>query len=106
MSFTPEQRKNRRYKKVQNLFSDLAPVWLMNDSYRSFRDSFFFNAVYCHSVHGWLNQRLRYDTFNDVLYRLGETRMSETEVLPLEEQAPYVSGNEVACIPNNPGNRY
>jgi hypothetical protein len=105
MSFTHEQRIDRRNIKVQTIFSDLAPVWLLNDTYHSEKDSFIFNMVYRNSVHGWINQRMRYDSFNDVLYRLGETNLPEADVLQLEGQSPYISGNGEASIPNNPGNR-
>ena len=105
MSITREQLIDKRYKRVQETFFDLAPVWLINDKYRSREDSFFFNLVYCHPVHGWIDQHIRYDTFNDVLYHMGEARVSENAVLQLQDLDPYVSGSRAACTPNNPANR-
>ena len=106
MSNTHEQLLARRDKKVQAMFSTLAPVWLTHDSYRSREDSFLFNLAYCHPVDGWISERIRYDTYSDVLYHMGEMYMSEAAVLEIQDKDPYVSGNGIASIPNNPANRY
>src|SRR5579859_7118592 len=104
MTTTRESLMAKRYQKVQATFADLAPLWMINDEYHPSVDSFFFNVVYCHPVHGWINQHVRYDIFNDVLYHYGDSRVDEAAVLCLQENDPFVSGNGEASIPNNPGN--
>ena len=106
MSISREQLVAKRDKKVQDMFGTLAPVWLVNDKYKSPEDSFFFDVIYCHPVDGWINEHIRYDTFNDVLYHLGERYLSEEAALEIQDVDPYVSGSGTASIPNNPANRY
>ena len=103
-SITHEQRLLNRDKKVQTTFGNVAPLWLISDEYRRRDNSFLFNVVYYHPVHGWINEHIRYDTFNDVLYHMGETRVSEESVLGLQDRDPYISGNGAGSTPNNPGN--
>jgi len=105
MTATRESLMAKRYQKVQATFADLAPLWVLNDTYRPKVDSFFFNVVYCHPVHGWINQRVRYDTFNDALYHIGESTVSQEALLLLEENDPFVSGNGTASVPNHPRTR-
>jgi hypothetical protein len=105
MSLNRAQMMAQRDKKVQNVFLDYAPVWLIKDEYRSRKDSFFFNIVYCNPVHSWINGHYQYDVFNDNLYQLGETRVAEQLLLEIQEQTPYLSGSGMGSIPTNPGNR-
>ena len=105
MAITQEQVSNRRDKLVESTFHDFAPVWLVNDEYRANESSYLFNLVFYHPVHGWVNQRYKFDTFNNVLYFMGERRVSEEEILRLEEQQPFIPGNGVASVPYNPDNR-
>ena len=106
MSMNSEQKLAKRDKKLHQTFHDLAPVWLINNQYHGREESYFFNIIYQHPVHGWVDQRARYDTFNDVFYRMGETRVSEESLMKIQEQNPYLSGSGEASIPNNPANRY
>jgi hypothetical protein len=105
MTINREQMMAKRDKKVGDVFSELAPVWLINDEYRPPEDSFFFNVVYNNPVHSWINQHLRYDLFNDVLYRMGEKSISEELLLEIQGQDPYISGSGDASIPNHPEDR-
>jgi hypothetical protein len=105
MSVRTDKLSAQRNKKVQETFHDLAPLWLIDDEYRAREDSFFFNVVYLHPVHGWINQRARFDTFNNNLYHLGEARVSEEGALQLQELEPFASGTGAASTPNNPANR-
>jgi hypothetical protein len=105
MIINREQMMAKRDKKVGDVFSELAPVWLINDEYRAREDSFVFNVVYNNPVDSWINQHLRYDLFNDVLYRLGEKYVSEESLLKIQEQEPYISGSGDASIPNHPEDR-
>lgn len=105
MAINREQMMAQRDKKVGELYSELAPVWLINDEYRAPDDSFFFNVIYKNPVHSWISQHLRYDLFNNVLYRMGEKRISEESLLKIQEQDPYISGSGDASIPNHPADR-
>ena len=105
MSLNRAQMMAQRDKKVQSVFLDYAPVWLIKDEYRSRTDSFFFNIVYRNPVHSWISGHYQYDVFNDNLYQLGEGRVAEQLLLEIQEQTPYVSGNGTGTIPTNPGNR-
>src|SRR5205814_6007729 len=86
MAIRSDKLNAQRNKKVKETFHDLAPLWLINDEYRPRENSFLFNVIYLHPVHGWLNQHARFDTFNNVLYRLGEARVSEEGVLQVQEE--------------------
>jgi hypothetical protein len=105
MIINREQMMAQRDKKVRDAFSDFAPVWLINDEYHAPEDSFVFNIVYNNPVHSWINQHLRYDLFNDVLYRMGENRVSEESLLKIQEQDPYIWGSGDASTPNHPADR-
>lgn len=105
MSINNDHLIAKRDKRLHQTFDDLAPLWLINDEYRSSKVSFFFNVIFQHPVHGWISQHARYDTFNNVLYHLGQARMSEADVLQIQDQDPYISGSGAASIPNNPANR-
>ncbi len=106
MPITRDQRADMRDKRVQETFGDLAPIWLSNDVYRPGKDSFYFNLVFYHPVHGWINQRERFDTFTNVLYHLGEARISEEAMLTIQEGAPFIAGAGSSTTPNNPANRH
>jgi hypothetical protein len=95
----------QRDVKVKDVFADFAPVWLMNDEYRASKDSFFFNLVYCHPVHSWINQHIRYDLFNNVLYHMGEKAVSDQTMLEVQEHDPYIAGDGGATTPNHPANQ-
>jgi hypothetical protein len=102
---TSEQMSAKRDKKLQTTFYELAPVWLVNDDYHAHDDTFVFNLIYHHPVHGWIDQHCKYDAATDVLYHIGETRLSEETVLQLQEKEPIVVGIGEASVPNNPANR-
>ena len=105
MTINRERMMAKRDRKVGEVFNDLAPVWLINDEYHAPEDSFLFNVVYNNPVHSWINQHLRYDLFNDVLYRMGEKRVSEESLLKIQEQDPYISGSGDASIPKHLADR-
>jgi len=105
MTMSHEQMRVKRDEKIQTTFSDFAPVWLVNDDYHPRDDTVVFNLIYCHPVHGWIDQHCKYDAMADVLYHMGETRISEETVLQLQDQEPLIVGSGEASVPNNPANR-
>ena len=102
---TREQGQENRDKKLREAFSDLAPVWLLNEEYHPQEDSFSFNLIYTHPVHGGINEHCKYDIVSDVLYPLGESRVSEETLLQLQDQEPFIASIGEAIVPLNPANR-
>jgi len=92
-------------EKIRSAFSGLAPVWLLDEEYQPQEDSLAFHLIYFHPVHGWIIERCKYDGVADVLYPLGETRLSEEQVLEMHEKEPFITGLGEAAVPDNPSNR-
>lgn len=105
MAISNEQMKARRDRKLRQTLKDLAPIWLVNDEYRPQEDSLVFNVIYLAPVYGWVNQRYKYDAFNDVLYHMGQRRLKEEETLQIQEQEPYIPGEIATRVPVNPAHR-
>src|SRR5437773_9534184 len=105
MAFRPEQMRTRRDKKIRDTMGQWAPIWLVHEEYRPHEDSIVFNLVYEHPIYGWVNHRFKYDTFNDVLYHMGQKQIKEEETLPLQEQEPYIFGEIATRVPNDPDQR-
>lgn len=103
--YTREQSIARRDQKVREALQNAAPLWLINDDFRPVEESLIFDLVYLHSIYGWVQHRYKYDAFNDVLYHMGEMRLSETQTLTLQEQDPYFPGEISLAVPNNPQGR-
>jgi len=91
--------------KVRAAMSNLAPIWLESEEYRPNEDGLLFNLIYENPVYGWVNERYKYDGYNDVLYHMGERRITEEEALLLQEKEPYISGEVATRVPNSPAGR-
>src|SRR5258708_37269954 len=105
MAHNRDQMREGRDEKIRGAFSDMAPLWLLNEDYHPQEDSFTFNLIYKHPVHGWINERCKYDGVTDVLYPLGEIRISEDQLLQLHEKEPFIASIGEAVVPINPDNR-
>ncbi len=105
MAYTLEQARIRRDNKIRTSLGQWAPIWLVHEEYRPHEDSLLFNLVYEHPIYGWVNHRLKYDTFNDVLYHMGQKRLSEDETLQLQEQDPHIFAEIATRVPNDPARR-
>src|SRR5258708_22879195 len=105
MAIPRQQIAAKRDIKVRAAMSQLAPIWLVTDDYRPNEDALLFNLVYDNPVYGWVNERYKYDSYNDVLYHMGERRLKEEEVLPLEDKDPYIPGEVATRVPNSPAGR-
>lgn len=105
MGLSKEQMREKRDIKVNGAMAQRAPIWLVNEEYRPQEDSILFSLVYANPVDGWVSERFKYDAFNDVLYHMGERRMTEAELLPIQEQEPYIKGEVASRVPNEPANR-
>ena len=105
MPLSRERMTEKRDNKVRMTMRDLAPIWLTNEEYRPREDSLLFNLVYASPVYGWVSERFKYDAFNDVLYHMGVRRISEDEILPIQEQEPYISAEVATRVPNSPAQR-
>ncbi len=105
MALTREQMAARRERKVRPVMQQYAPVWLTNDDYRPREDSMVFDLIYDNPTYGWVQHRFKYDAFADVLYHMGIKRLSETEVLPIQEQEPFIPGEVATRVPIEPAFR-
>ena len=105
MTIPRDVLSKKRDIKVLDALGVLAPLWLTKDEYRPREDSLVFNLTYVNPVDGWVDERYKYDGFNDVLYHMGERRLREEEALLIEDQDPYVPGEVATSVPNRPANR-
>ena len=66
MSPSREQMMLKRDKKVQSVFRNYGPIWLINDEYRSPKDSFYFNIVYCsRAIHRYVGDKSALEKVDD-----------------------------------------
>ncbi len=105
MPMSREEIAAQRERKIRDVMAGWAPIWLVSDEYRPREDSLIFGLVYQHPQYGWVNQRFKYDGYNDVLYHMGEQRLSEEDTLPIQEQEPYLPGAISSRVPNAPAYR-
>jgi hypothetical protein len=103
--YTREQAAARRDQKVGDALREIAPIWLINDTYRPDEESLLFDLVYLHSEYGWVQQRFKYDAFNNVLYHMGILRLTEVKALEVQERDPYLAGEVATAVPVHPVNR-
>ena len=76
-----------------------APVWLVDQRMVPQDDAVLFNVVFQHHLYGWVNRRYKFDAFNDVLYHMGQNRVTDEDALDIQEDEPWVAVT-VADIPN------
>src|SRR5579864_2116234 len=100
--YTRNEAQSRRDKKIRTAMGHIGPIWLLNDEYRPIEESCLYDLVFPNSVDGWVQCRYKYDAFNDVLYHMGERRLTETEALAIQDSAPYFSGEMATAVPNQP----
>ncbi|MBX3064812.1 MAG: hypothetical protein U0528_12445 [Anaerolineae bacterium] len=105
MALTLEQAQLRRQIKIQDSMAEFAPIWLTNDTYNEGEQALVFELIYAHPHDGMIRERFRYDAFNDVLYHKGAQKVTEEEVLAIEDQAPYVDGDVLTRVPIAPRGR-
>jgi hypothetical protein len=84
-----DEIRTRRDQKLAPVLSAFAPVWMVKEKFAKEEEAVLFNVVFNDPRYGWLNRRYRYDAFNDVLYHMGERRISEAEVLMIQQDEPY-----------------
>jgi hypothetical protein len=99
---TEQALREKRDEKAIAHLEQYAPVWIVNEKVIMKDEAIQFEAVFQHPQYGWVNRRYRYDAFNDVLYHKGQIAVSESEVLAIQEQEPYIAPL-VADIPNSYG---
>lgn len=89
----------RRDQKVKSHLEQFAPVWLIDQKITDEDEAIQFNVLFQHNLYGWVNRRYRYDSFNDVLYHIGQTLMKEEDALPITEGNAYLTVM-VGDVPN------
>ena len=87
-----DEIRERRDRKVKPTLEPFVPIWLVAERVITEEGAVLFNVVFQDPAYGWLNRRYRYDAFIDVLYRMGERRISEAEALVIQQQEPYLNG--------------
>src|SRR5260221_14328601 len=105
MALTEAQMRERRDKKVLTTMGERAPIWLINDQYRPREEGYVFKLVYANPVDGWVSERYKYDSYNDVLYHMGSRILSEEETLEFEQKDPFIPGEVATRVPNDPSQR-
>jgi hypothetical protein len=100
--YSRNEAQSRRDRKVRAAMGHIGPIWLLNDEYRPQEESCLFDLVYPNSVDGWVQSRYKYDAFNDVLYHMGERRLTEAETLIIQENESYLGGEVATAVPNQP----
>ena len=96
---TEAQLKDLRDQKSRPHLRQYAPVWLLSDDVVAEVEAIQFHVLFQHNLHGWVNRRYRYDGFNDTLYHMGQTVMSEDDALEYMLEPPYIEAR-VKDIPN------
>ncbi len=105
MPISREAMNKQREQKIRGAMGQWAPLWLIDDDYRPREDSLVFSLAYQHPVYGWVKHHFKYDGFNDVLYHMGEERLTEESALAIQEQEPYIPGEVSSRVPNAPAAR-
>lgn len=96
-----DQALKRRNEKVRRAIN-VTPIWMVFDEFRAAEESFYFDLVYQHSMYGWIQQRFKYDAFNDVLYHFGQKQISEQHALEIQDTTPYIEGEFTIAVPVDP----
>jgi len=99
---TVDQLIERRDVKARPHLSQYAPVWILEENIIAEEEAIQFHVLFQHNLHGWVNRRYRYDSFNDTLYHKGQTQMSEDEALDYMLESPYIAAR-VNDVPNSYG---
>lgn len=89
----------KRDAKVKPHLEQYAPVWLIDEVVIAEDEAVQFNVIFQHNLYGWVSRRYRFDGFNNVLYHMGQTLMSEEEAVEIQAQEPYIT-QLVTDIPN------
>jgi hypothetical protein len=93
-----EIMRQRRDAKVHPHLEQYAPVWLVDEIAHPEHEALQFEVVFYHLRDGWTKRRYRFDSFNNVLYYLGQTLLTEDQALEIEMQTPYISAESINTI--------
>jgi hypothetical protein len=91
--------RQKRDSKAMPHLEQYAPAWLVDEKVLLADEAVLFEVVFQHNLYGWVRRRYRYDGFNDVLYYRGQTVLSESETLTIQEKQPYITTG-VPDVPN------
>jgi hypothetical protein len=79
-----------------------SPVWLVSQSILPEDQSVRFQIVFEHHLYTWVKRQYLYDGFNDVLYHKGQTKLSNSEALEIQESEPWILTASTS-LPNSYG---
>lgn len=96
---TVDDLKQKRDQKALPHLEQYAPVWIISEQVEAEDESIQFHVLFQHNLHGWVNRRYRYDGFNNTLYHMGQTQVSEDDALEFMVANPYIEAS-VNDIPN------
>jgi hypothetical protein len=100
---TEAQLKAMRDEKAVPTLEQYAPVYLVWEEIDLDKPAILFNVLFQHKLYFWVSRRYRYDGFNDVLYYMGQRRVTEAEAVEVQAtHDPYISGVALD-IPNSYG---
>lgn len=93
---------SQRNEKVIKHLEQYSPVWLVSEFILEDDQAVRFNIVFEHHLYGWVNRQYYYDSFNDVLYHKGQTRIEFDSIQEIQETEPWIAG-PITDKPNSYG---
>jgi hypothetical protein len=105
MPVSREETTAKRDAKVHATMQNLAPLWLAGEEFRAREDSLIFSLIYQSPIDGWVQERFKYDAFNDVLYHMGMKLLTEADIFQILDQEPWLADEVSTYVPNAPNNR-
>jgi hypothetical protein len=102
MDQAPEEKKrimrHKRDTKVLDHFTQYAPVWMTDEQFNLEEDAIQFEVVFFHSKYNWVKRRYRYDSYQNVLYQLGQEVIDEESTFDLQNEDPYLGAEFVNTV--------
>ena len=84
------QMRAARDTKVHEHLQQYAPLWMIDDTADTAKDSVYFKVIFYHPTYGWVSRRYWYDAYTDVLLQRGQLTLDEDTILSYQEEEPYL----------------
>lgn len=89
-----DEKKNimreKRDAKVRDHLLQYAPVWIVKEDFVIDEDAIMFEVVFLHPQYDWMKRRYRFDSYNNVLYHMGQTPFPEEQAYEIQQNPPYL----------------
>ncbi len=92
----------QRDDKVRKAMQGIAPLWMVKDEWRAEEECLLFDLAYQHSIYGFIQERYKYDAFNNVMYHFGWRKLDEEKALVIQETPVYIEGEVSTAAPVDP----